>query len=324
MRLFFCPLVASEANLGVRIRPWNLEVAPKLRCNPGLHRNWASHPLSTDFKPDQHYQQVVQQLAGRIRRWHASGAQVIGLNGAQGTGKSTLAGWLALALEGAGLRVGRLSLDDLYLGRSERAGLAQKVHPLLATRGVPGTHDVELGLRTIRGLLQSSTIQIPRFVKAIDDRAPETEWPVTKGPVDLVLFEGWCLGLSPEQEDASPLNALEAEHDADGQWRAYIEAQLAGPYQSLFGQLDRLIYLAVPSFEQVLVWRRQQELGNAAQVPGARPMSDAELGVFISHYERLTRRAMRQMPARADLSLPLDADHRFGDLGEWQDGAAVQ
>jgi len=91
---------------------------------------------------------------------------VLGLSGAQGTGKSTLARLLKLLLGRLHrMRVAIVSLDDLYLTAAERLHRAEKFHPLLATRGVPGTHDVGLGLRTIAALREGQPLALPRFDK---------------------------------------------------------------------------------------------------------------------------------------------------------------
>jgi D-glycerate 3-kinase len=82
-------------------------------------------------------------------RTQREGLFVLGLCGAQGSGKSTLAAALARMLARDGTRTAILSLDDIYLTRAERLQLAREVHPLFATRGAPGTHDVALGLATI-------------------------------------------------------------------------------------------------------------------------------------------------------------------------------
>ena len=88
---------------------------------------------------------VGEPLAEDIASHVPAGGLVVGICGAQGSGKSTLTAVLRKLLEMRGLRVASLSLDDLYLTRGERRELAARIHPLLATRGVPGTHDVELG-----------------------------------------------------------------------------------------------------------------------------------------------------------------------------------
>ena len=60
------------------------------------------------------------------------GPLIVGINGAQGTGKSTLAKYLALMLNQQHLRVANLSLDDFYVDSQQRRHLANTVHPLLA------------------------------------------------------------------------------------------------------------------------------------------------------------------------------------------------
>jgi D-glycerate 3-kinase len=253
-------------------------------------------------------------IAGQARPGRAL---VVGINGAQGCGKSTLAARLQHLLEHAlGRSTAVLSLDDFYLTRAQRAALARTVHPLLATRGVPGTHDVALAQRTLarlRELRQGESLRLPRFVKARDERAPEGDWPACSGPLDVVLFEGWCVGTPPQADDelAAPVNTLESDEDPEGRWRAYVNAQLATVYAPLFSMLDRLVFLRAPGFEVVHAWRLEQEAGNAAAAPGAaHVMTSSALERFIAHYERLTRHALRVLPARADAVLGLDAQRR--------------
>lgn len=263
------------------------------------------------------YSPLVASLAGRLPQ--SPRPPVLGINGAQGTGKSTAAEVIAELLGERGFRVCCLSIDDLYLTRAERAVLAETVHPLLQTRGVPGTHDLPLGLSLIHRLRAAgpdSEVAIPRFDKARDERRPEAQWELWRGRPDLVIFEGWCLGARPEPESvlAEPVNALEQFEDPEGRWRRYANTQLQA-YQPLFAQLDYLVMLKAPSFEQVYQWRSEQEVALAQRLAEkgdktGKIMSDEQLQRFIQHYERLTRWILREMPTRADLLLRLDADHR--------------
>lgn len=240
---------------------------------------------------------------------------ILGICGAQGSGKSTLSDALAENLRAGGLRVAVLSLDDLYLTRAERQGLAREIHPLLSTRGVPGTHDVALGLSVLDGLARPGRMLLPRFDKAVDDRAlPGTG---IDGPVDLVLLEGWCVGAVPQDGRAlaDPLNDLERTQDPDGRWRHYVNDRLAGDYQRLFARLDALMLLAAPDFAVVRDWRIQQEESLRARLRDAgrstdQTMSDGQVVAFIQFYERLTRHILTEMPDRADLVLRLDAARR--------------
>jgi len=242
----------------------------------------------------------------------------VGLCGAQGSGKSTLAAALAALLGARGLKVAALSLDDFYLTRAERQTLAKVVHPLLATRGVPGTHDVALALRTFERLASAGVTPLPSFDKAIDDRRPDAQWPRLDGPADVVLFEGWCVGARPQPEAMlqAPINALERDEDANGTWRRYVNAALEGPYRPLFEGFDRLLLLQAPSFEVVFEWRREQEQKLARRLEasggdGRALMNEAQLARFIAHYERLTRHILAEMPSRADVLFALDAQRRL-------------
>jgi D-glycerate 3-kinase len=256
-------------------------------------------------------EQIHAPLADWIAAQHAASARalVVGLCGAQGGGKSTAALAIRHLLEARGLRVAALSLDDLYLTRAERLALASTVHPLLATRGPAGTHDIALGEAVIASLSEPGPTAIPSFDKAIDDRRPRAAWPVFEGSADIILFEGWCVGAVPEPAEAlvQPINALERDEDPDGVWRRYVNAALAA-YQPLFASLDKLILLKAPSFAVVERWRGEQEAKLRAAGEGSRVMTDVEVARFIQHYERLTRAILAEMPARADALVELGED----------------
>ncbi|HSX56033.1 MAG TPA: kinase [Sphingomonas sp.] len=237
---------------------------------------------------------------------------ILGICGSQGSGKSTLARGL---VERLGLRAAILSLDDLYLGKAARADLASDVHPLLATRGVPLTHDVALGCAILDAVKAGQPVRLPRFDKASDEPLPQAQWEAIDGPLELLIFEGWCVGAAPQAEAdlATPVNALERAEDPDGIWRRAANAALAGPYQDLFARVDRLVLLAAPGFEIVRDWRTQQEAELRATLAAqgrdpALAMTDSQIGRFIQHYERITRAILADMPERADLTLRLDPD----------------
>lgn len=264
---------------------------------------------------------VYLPLATWVAAQKGDGLLIIGINGAQGSGKSTLCDFLRLILEQChSQRVAVLSIDDLYLTRAERQALAREVHPLLSTRGVPGTHDVELGLATLnrlRAAAASDLTPLPAFDKASDDRRPAEDWPVFRGRPDILLFEGWCVGATPQPEAAlrAPVNALERDEDADGRWRSYVNRQLESDYRRLFAELDRLIFLRVPGMDRVLEWRTLQEQKLAATTGAGQHLMDATaLRRFVMHYERLTRHNLAELPARADVTLHLNEQHGFDGL----------
>jgi D-glycerate 3-kinase len=244
---------------------------------------------------------------------HVQGSTVVlGINGAQGTGKSTLARLLQRLLVAiAGLRPAVLSLDDLYLTAAERMRRAHAIHPLLATRGVPGTHDVDLGIRVVRALREGKTVALPRFDKAADERRPIARWPTWEGPCDVLIFEGWCVGARPQRAEdlREPINGLERLEDPTGEWRWYVNRELAGPYQRLFREVDLLVMLRPPDFEHVYAWREEQEAKLRAAGGGDSVMTPSALRRFVMHFERLTRFMWEEMPGRADAVVQLGGDH---------------
>ena len=243
---------------------------------------------------------------------------IFGICGAQGTGKSTLAEFLAAELNSlAGWSVAVLSMDDFYLSRAERLELSRTVHPLLATRGPPGTHDCTMMadyLQRLRRLGEGESMALPRFDKSRDDRAPSSTWPQATGPLDAVILEGWCLGVPPQDaaELAAPVNGLESRRDGDARWRTHVNNRLRDEYAEVFSQLDRLIFLQVPDMDSVLRWRTEQERKLAARTSRRLPgiMSDTDLREFIQHFERLSRVALAELPKTADVTLALDPSHQ--------------
>ncbi|WP_448658230.1 kinase [Sphingomonas sp. CJ99] len=250
-------------------------------------------------------------LAARIAAWRRAMDRplVVGINGAQGSGKTTLCRFLAEALlPEKGFSAEVLALDDLYLPMRERQAMAATVHPLFATRGVPGTHDAALGMAVLDAWQAGAAgVRTPRFDKASDDRAG---WTTTSQAPDVILFEGWCVGARPEADDrlAPAVNALEAEEDADGRWRRAVNARLAGDYAEWFARIDRLVMLVPPDWDAVIANRRRQE--DRLRAATGRGMEDAALARFMQHYERLTRWMFAEMPGRADAVIRLDRDQR--------------
>ena len=271
-------------------------------------------------------QEFAGPLAERTRRLRTATGRpiIVGISGAQGSGKTTFARFLSKWLDRRmQLSAVCVSLDDVYLTKARRRRLSRRVHPLLATRGVPGTHDVPLARRVLDALTHPGAarkVAVPVFDKATDDRAPEQDWRRVDAPADVVLFEGWCLGARPQAPESlsDPVNELEASEDGNGAWRTGVNERLRTDYAELFARLDLLIMLRVPSFERVLEWRSLQEdklrerlldgPRGDAKPPG---MSDAELACFVQHYERLTRHMLITMPDYADAVIDIDGNHRM-------------
>jgi len=278
--------------------------------------------LQIDDFPDTILDRIYLPLAAALAKTadEHEGPLVVGVNGAQGSGKTTLCSILTLLLEvGFNLRATSFSIDDLYLTHAERNELGQTVHPLLTTRGVPGTHDVEMGRQLLTELTSPNAdhqVAIPVFDKSIDDRSSRSDWRIVETPLDIILFEGWCVGAKPQSTEGllEPVNILEESDDPEAIWRNHVNRQLTNDYARLFATLDLLIMLEIPDMDSVFAWRGLQEkkLAAQSQKTGATKLMDkAALHRFIMHYERLTQHILAEMPERADLVLRLNRSHQI-------------
>ncbi len=268
----------------------------------------ADHALPPSYRAvvEQYWQPLATAIA---RKAVARKPLIVGINGAQGSGKSTVCAFLEVLLASRQLRAVTLSMDDLYLTMAERHALADQVHPLFATRGVPGTHAPGLGMAIIEHIRAGRSFDMPRFDKSVDDRSPTPE--AINGPVDVLLLEGWCVACRPEADEEllDPVNELERDEDPDGVWRAVVNLWLRGDYKVLFDQLDMLVMLKVENFEAVAANRALQEAKLRARNPDAPGlMDDAALARFCQHYERLTRHMLQDLPQRADYLFAIGPD----------------
>ncbi|MCW8092437.1 kinase [Alteromonas sp. ASW11-130] len=253
---------------------------------------------------------IMLQLKGAGRPFF------VGINGCQGSGKSTLTEFLSEYLcTTHQLNVACMSLDDFYLSQIERVDLAETIHPLLRTRGVPGTHDVTLMNNVFTQLKADGEVALPRFNKADDNPFPQETWPVINTPPDIVIVEGWCWGVPPqlEQDLVSPINTLEEAEDSEGIWRRFVNQQLAERYQPLFAQMNYSIMLKGLSFEHVFRWRCEQEHKLAAKTSANSTaiMTDEQIARFIQHYQRLTEHSFQALPPLCDVVFKLDENRNI-------------
>ncbi len=270
-----------------------------------------SHNVKNSYLP------LCEDINHLFKQQQQGTSLIVGVNGAQGSGKSTLCELMKIILsENYCLSVAVISIDDLYKTHIERQQMANDIHPLFATRGVPGTHDVKLGVNLLESLQRNegdNTILVPRFDKAKDDRRPKEQWPQLKGNVDIILFEGWCVGTKPQSEIEliKPINELESVHDQHLIWRKFVNHQLKSEYRSLFDMLDYLVFLKAPDYDCVFDWRLQQEQKlidylNLNNLSLSRTMNEEQLRLFIQYFERLTLHNQSVLPNCSDAILTLD------------------
>ncbi|CAH9050739.1 hypothetical protein PSECIP111854_00591 [Pseudoalteromonas sp. CIP111854] len=234
-----------------------------------------------------------------------------GINGAQGSGKSTLAAYLVAYLNAHGYRADNVSLDDFYLSSQARQTCADKYHPLLSTRGVPGTHDVRLLKQVLNEFKLQYGVTLPRFNKVTDNPYDETKWLHHKVALDVLIIEGWCLGLKPEPRIRLQyaVNDWERIVDSDRVFRDQVNQFLSDEYQSAFTYLDKLIYLDIECFKRVFAWRWQQERQLIAN--NGKGMDKQQVYDFIKYFQRLTEWGFECLPHQCDLHIKVDKQHRF-------------
>lgn len=277
------------------------------------------------------FQTIYKALAKRIHDTYVHGQHnhgcakqaphsplQISISGAQGTGKTTLVSGLKFLLEQCyGLRVVAFSLDDFYLPREQRARLAATVHPLLLTRGVPGTHDLVLLEETLLSLRNGDDCLIPRFDKQSDEPLRQADWQVITAPAEVILFEGWC-NDAPWQEASElvePVNDLERLEDKEGIWRHFVNECLIDYHRRVYDKSEVTIMLNCQTFDRVFEWRRLQEEKLFSRTDKIRQkMTDLQIKRFIAHFQRITCSSLQKLPGLVDYELPMAADHSIKDI----------
>ena len=245
--------------------------------------------------------------------------KVIGLTGGQGSGKSTISNIIKIILkEGFNLETAIFSIDDFYKTLKERKLMAKKISPLFLTRGVPGTHDTRMLHSCIKNLKKSkfNKFMIPKFDKSIDDRRSKNKWIKINKKPHVVIFEGWCVGVTPQKKKdlIVPINKLEKEKDKKRIWRSRVNKELTDKYQKIFDLIDKLIFLKVPSFKYVIKWRLRQEKKLRITAKGKKTMSDKEIENFIMFYERLTKHMIKNLYQKSDTVINIDKKHRLKSI----------
>ncbi|MEG4858965.1 glycerate kinase [Microcoleus sp. K1-B6] len=264
-----------------------------------------------------------------------------GILGGQGTGKTTLCQVLRLILGKLGYSTVSLSLDDLYKTYADRQQL-QKADPRLIWRGPPGTHDIDLGIAVLDKLRGSQTrelaavdnpksdalkpniinqnIEIPRFDKSAYGGAGDRSQPEIISGADIVLFEGWFVGVNPVVD--AKLNEFLAgapfpiSTEGDCQFARDMNAKLHD-YLPLWNRLDRLMVLYPQDYRISQVWRNQAE--REMMATGKSGMSEAEINRFVEYFWKalhpeLFIKSMVEEGDRVDLVIEVLGDRTVGKI----------
>jgi len=243
----------------------------------------------------------------------------VGLAGGQGTGKTTISSLIRIILiKYFKLKVFRISIDDFYKTRKERISLSKRIHPMLLTRGVPGTHDINMMLSFFKKVKRKKfkRLKLPTFNKAIDDRSNKKHWYELNEKPDVIIFEGWCVGAKSEKNNTlkKTINSMEKVKDQKKIWRKYVNQQLKLKYKNLYSQLNCLIYLKAKNFNLLQKWRLKQErkLWIKSKIKSnSKIMSKGDVINFMQTYQRITENMFRYVPKYASIILNLNTNHQI-------------
>ena len=243
----------------------------------------------------------------------------VGLAGGQGTGKTTISSLIRIILtKYFKLNVFRISIDDFYKTRKERISLSKKVHPMLLTRGVPGTHDINMILSFFKKAKSRKfkRLKLPTFNKAVDDRFSKKKWYDLKKRPDVIIFEGWCVGAKSENNITlkKTINSMEKAKDQKHIWRKHVNDQLKSKYKILYSQLNCLIYLRAKNFSLLQKWRLKQErkLWIKSKIKSnLKIMSREDVINFMQTYQRITQNMFKYMPKYASIIFNLNSNHQI-------------
>jgi len=247
---------------------------------------------------------------------------IIGLAGGQGIGKTTITSIITIILKKYfKLNVFKISIDDFYKTRKQRTLLSKNKHPLLMTRGVPGTHDINIMLNFFRKIKvkKFKSLKLPKFNKAVDDRCKQSLWYKIQSKPDVVILEGWCVGAKSQnfRQLRKPINSLERIHDQTFKWRQYVNYQLETKYKKLFNQLDGLLYLRAKNFSLLRRWRLKQEKKlwlKSKNKKNLKIMNKDQVKNFMDTYQRITQQMFKDMPKYSSIIMNLNSSHQIKNI----------
>jgi len=241
----------------------------------------------------------------------------LGFSGGQGSGKTTVTKILKIILKKFFKRkICVSSIDDFYKSLKERKKMANNIHPLFQTRGVPGTHDTNLLVNFLRKIIKKKfkKFKLPKFDKSIDDRLEKKYWINIKEKPEIVILEGWCIGAKPQKNSLinKPINILEKKEDKNLVWRKYVNKKLKKEYKKIFSMIDHFVFMKIPNFNIVSKWRFLQERKLEKKSKSKKKvMSYGEIKRFIMFYERITLQMIKDLSKSASVVMLMKKNHEI-------------
>ena len=257
-----------------------------------------------------------------VKKINKKSPLIIGLAGGQGTGKTTITSIITLILKKYfKLKVFKISIDDFYKTRNQRKKLSKNIHPLLMTRGVPGTHDYKIIYEFLNKIKNKNFVKsrLPKFDKSKDDRCKKKLWYKINSRPDIIILEGWCIGAKAQKNAklVKPINSLEKVKDPNLVWRKYVNIQLKIHYKNLFKQINEIIYLRANNFKILRKWRIKQEKTlwlKSKNKRNLRIMNRGDIINFMQTYQRITQSMFKDAPKYASIVMKLNSNHQINSI----------
>ena len=241
----------------------------------------------------------------------------LGFSGGQGSGKTTVVKILKIILKKFFKRkIYVSSIDDFYKTLKDRNEMSYTTHSLFKTRGVPGTHDINLINKFFYFIKKKKfkKTKLPKFDKSIDDRLKKKYWFNIKERPEIVILEGWCVGARPQSNSLikKPVNILEKYEDENLIWRKHVNEKLKREYKKLFAMIDYYIFMKIPNFNMVFKWRLLQEKKLRKKFRFKKKiMSYSEIKRFIMFYQRITLQMIKDLSKSASIVMLLNKNHEI-------------
>jgi len=241
----------------------------------------------------------------------------LGFSGGQGSGKTTVVKILKIILKKFFKRkIYVSSIDDFYKTLKDRNKMSYITHPLFKTRGVPGTHDINLIKKFFYSIKKKKfkKTKLPKFDKSIDDRLKKKYWFNIKERPEIVILEGWCVGARPQSNSLikKPVNILEKYEDENLIWRKHVNEKLKREYKKLFAMIDYYIFMKIPNFNMVFKWRLLQESKLRKKLHYKKKiMTYSAIKRFIMFYQRITLQMIKDLSKSASIVMLLSKKHEI-------------
>jgi D-glycerate 3-kinase len=208
-----------------------------------------------------------------------SDRKIIGISALPGTGKTTLGKWLEAISLKLNFKISVISIDDFYLPSNEMR-FAIKNNPWNVSRGFPGSHSVKLMHEKLLNWKINGKLNVPVFDKSLRNGLGDRSHWRLESP-DLLILEGWFLGIEPFTIDANANNQSANSVDLsphESSYRFKIQNNLY-EYSDVWSLIDKIWHLKPLYFEYMNLWKANQEKEMLFQKGNA--LRDEELSNFL-------------------------------------------